>query len=198
MDSALCCVRAAPPHWVPDAQMLCCSACGTSFGLFLRRHHCRCCGAIFCAACSSFHTPLPGWGIDAPARTCEECHTFEVKQLPLLLAGDIFLKPGDWTGRKNRRYLRLSADQGELIWAPWNDDEGADDSTSKGVPMSQITCVTATKARSRSCNPASSPRLYPSSETAARCELVRLACTPFLTQSAPRSHGKYAPRLCCA
>ena len=59
-----------------------------------RRHHCRCCGGLFCGACSSNFAPLPGFGIEAPARVCERCLTFDTDQLPLLLAGDVFIKPG--------------------------------------------------------------------------------------------------------
>ncbi len=30
-----------------------CPLCGTSFSLLFRRHHCRCCGGLACALCSS-------------------------------------------------------------------------------------------------------------------------------------------------
>ncbi|KEG12735.1 putative small GTP-binding protein Rab7 [Trypanosoma grayi] len=50
------CIRFCPETcWVPDAQVMTCMAhdCNVSFSLFNRRHHCRVCGRIFCAACCS-------------------------------------------------------------------------------------------------------------------------------------------------
>ncbi|KAG8230902.1 hypothetical protein J437_LFUL002933 [Ladona fulva] len=40
-------------RWVADKESEKCSACGVSFSLIIRRHHCRNCGRIFCGACSS-------------------------------------------------------------------------------------------------------------------------------------------------
>ena len=104
---------------MPDGARPYCSHCLEDFDALNRRHHCRCCGSLFCGACSSNFTRLPGFGIEAPARVCERCLEFETEQLPLLLAGDVFIKPGAWTGARNLRYVWLSYDQAELCWAPW-------------------------------------------------------------------------------
>lgn len=37
--------------WMPDAAQSACYHCATPFSIFLRRHHCRLCGHIFCADC---------------------------------------------------------------------------------------------------------------------------------------------------
>ena len=141
------CASLPPPHWMLDALLEQCSTCGDPFTLINRRHHCRCCGALFCGDCASNVTPLPGFGIEAPVRTCDDCHTFETRQLPLLLAGDLFIKPGVWTGARNVRYVWLSADQARLCWAPWVDasheagvkiDAHADDNQAKQLPLASL------------------------------------------------------------
>ncbi|KAJ2725973.1 hypothetical protein GGI07_000901 [Coemansia sp. Benny D115] len=39
--------------WEPDNAAQSCRACSKRFSLFLRRHHCRRCGLLFCVSCSS-------------------------------------------------------------------------------------------------------------------------------------------------
>ena len=43
---------------VPDCQQSSCYSCNCQFGYFVRKHHCRSCGNIFCDTCSS-HYILP-------------------------------------------------------------------------------------------------------------------------------------------
>src|SRR3989338_2599755 len=38
--------------WIPDEKISQCFKCHETFGLFLRKHHCRVCGRIFCWKCS--------------------------------------------------------------------------------------------------------------------------------------------------
>lgn len=40
------------PFWQPDSAAVACSLCAAPFTLFNRRHHCRKCGKVVCAACS--------------------------------------------------------------------------------------------------------------------------------------------------
>ena len=128
---------------MPDGARPYCSHCLEDFDALNRRHHCRCCGSLFCGACSSNFTRLPGFGIEAPARVCERCLEFETEQLPLLLAGDVFIKPGAWTGARNLRYVWLSYDQAELCWAPWvapTDESAArcDDGQAKRLALASL------------------------------------------------------------
>ncbi|KAK9712938.1 Zn finger protein [Basidiobolus ranarum] len=49
-------VVTGPPtraHWKPDSNAVFCNSCELQFNFFDRRHHCRKCGDIFCANCSS-------------------------------------------------------------------------------------------------------------------------------------------------
>jgi hypothetical protein len=38
--------------WAPDDSSKKCSSCGSKFGIFSRKHHCRHCGILACDACS--------------------------------------------------------------------------------------------------------------------------------------------------
>ena len=71
--------------WQPDKDVQQCLNCQRKFTIFLRRHHCRCCGGVFCGYCvSKFATydrrrvkivSRPGWGEEvAPYRTCDACY----------------------------------------------------------------------------------------------------------------------------
>ncbi|TPP56122.1 hypothetical protein FGIG_09636 [Fasciola gigantica] len=53
-----------------------CASCLRAFNLFRRRHHCRRCGHIFCASCSSHWQSVEGLATDKPVRICAECHEF--------------------------------------------------------------------------------------------------------------------------
>ncbi|KAJ2940585.1 hypothetical protein O0L34_g6526 [Tuta absoluta] len=61
------------PEWVPDIAAPNCMRCAAAFTAFRRRHHCRNCGKVFCASCSSNSIPLPRYGQMKPVRVCEEC-----------------------------------------------------------------------------------------------------------------------------
>jgi ankyrin repeat protein len=51
-------------RFLPDATSGCCMACGSEFGWFNRRHHCRSCNAIVCSACSAKTQALYKAGTD--------------------------------------------------------------------------------------------------------------------------------------
>ncbi|KAL9269111.1 FREE1-like protein [Drosera capensis] len=60
-------------HWVPDEAVTKCIACGSNFGPFNRRHHCRNCGDIFCDKCTQGRTPLSLDDQAQPVRVCDRC-----------------------------------------------------------------------------------------------------------------------------
>lgn len=64
----------APRSQVPDMEMTACTRCDSPFTLFLRRHHCRACGQIFCQACSDQRLLLEKeYKLMTPQRVCLWC-----------------------------------------------------------------------------------------------------------------------------
>ncbi|KRX94914.1 Lateral signaling target protein 2 -like protein [Trichinella pseudospiralis] len=59
--------------WVPDEECDGCSLCEMKFSFIRRRHHCRCCGKIFCGRCTSNTLPLPALGYAKAVRVCDRC-----------------------------------------------------------------------------------------------------------------------------
>ncbi|XP_066508197.1 zinc finger FYVE domain-containing protein 9-like isoform X2 [Hoplias malabaricus] len=61
------------PVWVPDSQAPFCMKCEVKFTFTKRRHHCRACGKVFCAACCSLKSRLM-YMDRKEARVCVTCH----------------------------------------------------------------------------------------------------------------------------
>jgi hypothetical protein len=60
--------------WVADADAKVCKTCEGKFNVKKRKHHCRCCGRVFCGPCSSKKCPVQQWGFESPVRVCDGCH----------------------------------------------------------------------------------------------------------------------------
>ncbi|KAL0441307.1 UNVERIFIED_CONTAM: 1-phosphatidylinositol-3-phosphate 5-kinase FAB1B [Sesamum radiatum] len=76
--------RSEPAHvsrdfWMPDRSCRVCYECDSQFTLFNRRHHCRLCGRIFCAKCTSNWVPTESNQLKSPPeewdkiRVCNYC-----------------------------------------------------------------------------------------------------------------------------
>lgn len=61
------------PVWLHDSRVTMCYSCTTAFNFLNRRHHCRACGYIFCADCSSHQFPLKYQNYKSD-RVCDSCY----------------------------------------------------------------------------------------------------------------------------
>lgn len=64
------------PKWMADDGSKVCLLCSRPFTLFLRRHHCRRCGKIYCKYCAPNKNtrPIIEFGYKAPVRHCKKCY----------------------------------------------------------------------------------------------------------------------------
>ena len=60
-------------RWVPDNMAPCCAACLRPFQWWRRRHHCRMCGHVFCAAHSNNRCTLSDRPHAGSVRACDDC-----------------------------------------------------------------------------------------------------------------------------
>ncbi|XP_067939535.1 1-phosphatidylinositol 3-phosphate 5-kinase-like [Watersipora subatra] len=59
--------------WMPDSSCKECYDCGNKFTTFIRRHHCRICGQIFCSSCCNQEVPGRVMGFEGGLRACTYC-----------------------------------------------------------------------------------------------------------------------------
>jgi hypothetical protein len=60
-------------HWASDTEGAECETCHRTFSTFVRRHHCRACGQLYCHRCSNYRMLLPKLGYGEPQRVCYRC-----------------------------------------------------------------------------------------------------------------------------
>ena len=60
-------------HWIEDKSVSNCFHCGDNFYFFLRKHHCRNCGRIFCYKCSNNFIIIPDKTTEKK-RVCDKCY----------------------------------------------------------------------------------------------------------------------------
>eukprot|EP01079_Euglenida_sp_SAG-EU17-18_P008971 gene8971-1609_t len=62
------------PVWIPDHSVAECMQCETPFTFFNRKHHCRHCGSVFCAACTPRKMRIPDMYDHKSVRVCDNCY----------------------------------------------------------------------------------------------------------------------------
>ena len=53
-------------EWIDSNKVIKCENCSNAFSFFIRKHHCRACGHIFCSYCCYRHIKIPLDLIDIP------------------------------------------------------------------------------------------------------------------------------------
>lgn len=66
--------RERPEFWIDERTCRVCYECDATFTFINRKHHCRVCGRVFCASCSSHSLPPPHNPEGEPVRVCNFCH----------------------------------------------------------------------------------------------------------------------------
>ena len=66
--------RERPEFWIDERTCKSCYECDVMFSLFVRKHHCRMCGRVFCGACSARSLPPVNDPEGDPVRVCTFCH----------------------------------------------------------------------------------------------------------------------------
>lgn len=120
--------------WQPDEDMQSCLNCHVPFSFLMRKHHCRCCGGIFCAGCSERLARYDTKRVKVvkrhpsddseypPFRTCDSCYD-NLLHLKLLLSP--WGKPLELSDRSavfhnertaaNRGSLQRATQAGEVV-----------------------------------------------------------------------------------
>ncbi len=66
--------------WIPDEKAQTCYNCRKEFSaIFLRKHHCRICGNVFCKECSSKTVEGKYWGSKKEIKVCDYCYKMYLK-----------------------------------------------------------------------------------------------------------------------
>lgn len=98
------------PRWVLDEESTECTRCQITFDLLNRRHHCRHCGLIFCAACTATKCLLPPeFGFAAPEKVCNTCAAYLQESQGQLVAGALHAQhnPVELAPSSYQRYMNL-------------------------------------------------------------------------------------------
>jgi len=102
------------PQWMPAAVAKQCPGCGMAFpkGGKIKTQACRSCAQLFCEPCTAGAIALPKLGYRDNVAVCQNClglererRTFVIKDLQLLLKGQVMTKHGKGIRNKNRERL---------------------------------------------------------------------------------------------
>eukprot|EP00475_Leptophrys_vorax_P036308 TRINITY_DN61106_c0_g2_i3.p1 TRINITY_DN61106_c0_g2~~TRINITY_DN61106_c0_g2_i3.p1 ORF type:complete len:100 (-),score=23.10 TRINITY_DN61106_c0_g2_i3:369-668(-) len=61
-------------QWTADSESNQCAMCQDKFSVIKSKHHCRNCGGVYCAKCSSKRIAILKFGFTEPVRVCDPCY----------------------------------------------------------------------------------------------------------------------------
>lgn len=101
------------PFWIPDFACSNCTNCKTKFTIFLRKHHCRGCGKIFCDRCCSQQARFPYMDFKI-GRVCPTC-TETIKEVHRMKKKEELAKQGSLQQTTPGTLQTRNASQGLVI-----------------------------------------------------------------------------------
>ncbi|KAL3641002.1 Protein free1 [Castilleja foliolosa] len=122
-------------HWVPDEAVTKCIGCGTDFGAFVRKHHCRNCGDIFCDKCTQGRTALTADENAPVVRVCDRCLGEVTRRLSK--AKDTSSRPAVQSHEDLAKKLQEELERSCKV-------SGGSKSDSSGKRMKEVACPTCT------------------------------------------------------
>eukprot|EP00736_Rhodelphis_marinus_P006277 Rmarinus@m.8566 len=161
-----------PSKWVPDSECVACSSCEEPFSLFVRRHHCRICGWVFCHSCSTNELRFKGADPNeiVYGRTCDNCFQRLVDGEDILLP-DGKVAGGSPISRTSSATNALFSSGNEAL-SPLKEEPGVPISPAEkilssdlsGMPLQHLSLDDPVSVE-RDRNKATSPQTRPKSST---------------------------------
>lgn len=125
-------------HWVPDEAVSQCTSCGVAFGPFVRRHHCRNCGDIFCDKCSQGRIALTTDENSQQVRVCDGCMAEVTQNL------SIAKEAGNRSTACTQSHEDLARKLQEEMERNRKASSGSKSSDSSGKKMREVACPICT------------------------------------------------------
>ncbi|TGZ80645.1 hypothetical protein EX30DRAFT_341300 [Ascodesmis nigricans] len=140
------------PEWQPDAAAKACPICANMFTFFNRRHHCRKCGRVVCAACSPHRIEIPSVFVVKPPVPTAAPVTPPRRQEPVVIdltsspassssSTSVHRRSASWGGGVNRGGAAagedINDDEDEDVRDEYEDDE-EDDEEEEEDPVSVV------------------------------------------------------------
>eukprot|EP00759_Apiculatamorpha_spiralis_P056533 PhF_6_TR8198/c0_g1_i1/m.12540 len=103
-------MESARAPWQHDNETANCIKCARKFTFFMRRHHCRSCGGVYCSDCCGHKAQgVKGYSKDEYVRVCTRCYTFTQAGGNEVAGGDATKKKRKGGRVRQRKILLIGA-----------------------------------------------------------------------------------------
>lgn len=138
-------------HWKPDNTRTSCKDCGEGFTLFVRRHHCRKCGDIFCDKDSSYNIRVDqSCQFHLLGQKVKACHDCYLKYVEFVEAADVTkscLPQGQRDTSGNENYRSITPDWTSDDQSLSSHNTGSSDTLKSNVSSSRLRKETSTSSQ---------------------------------------------------